>query len=164
MLPVLENEITPVSVSMSSTYESTYEYSYVATNAIDKDLVTYAHTSGGDRYGRFEAKLGKKYCVEEVHHYMHPSYQSFITPYNKHTCSRDDDCTCSDDFCIRYPTAWTVFVYSEDGTVPYKAPSDCKFGDTVALSGGLFNHVLINEIVIIGRDIELPRLGNLLHQ
>ena len=106
MLPVVENEITPVSVSMSSTYESTYEYSYVATNAIDKDLVTYAHTSGG----RFEAKLGKKYCVEEVHHYMHPSYQSYITPYNKHTCSRDDDCTCSDDFCIRYPTAWPVYV------------------------------------------------------
>ena len=163
MLPVLENEITPVSVSMSSTYESTYEYSYVATNAIDKDLVTYAHTSGGDRYGRFEAKLGKKYCVEEVHHYMHPSYQSFITPYNKHTCSRDDDCTCSDDFCIRYPTAWTVFVYSEDGTVPYKAPSDCKFGDTVVLSGGLFGHVLINEIVIIGRDIELISLGTILY-
>ncbi|XP_063691315.1 mucin-22-like [Bolinopsis microptera] len=115
ILPAVDNEITPVSVSMSSTHSS----SYVATKGIDKDTNTLAHTST-EHDPWFKAKLGKTYCVEEVHHYIYHDYHT----YNKHACSRDA-CTCiSGHYCTHFPTWWPVSVYSEDGTVPDNVPSD----------------------------------------
>ena len=137
---------------MSSTYGS----SYVVTNGIDKDLSTLALTSR-ESSPWFKAKLGKTYCVEEVHHYTGSN------PYNHHTCSRDE-CTCvSGNWYTRYPTQWPVSVYCEDDTVPDNVPSDCKLGDTVVITGSTRRYVYLYELVIIGREIELVSLGTVLY-
>ena len=142
---------------MSTTYSS----SYVATNAIDKDLSTHARTSREYNGPWFKAKLGRTYCVEEVHHYTEPDYHTY--PYNHHTCSRDV-CTCISGYhCTHYPTWWPVTVYCEDDTVPDNVPSDCKLGDTVVIRGGTYNYVYLYELVIIGREIELISLGTVLY-
>jgi len=146
---------------MSTTSPSSNNY-YVATKAIDKDLTTYAHTSW--EYNNspwFKAKLGRTYCVEEVHHYTHPDYHTY--PYNHHTCSRDA-CTCiSGQYYTYDPTRWPVSVYCEDDTVPDNVPADCKLGDTVVIRGGTNNYVWLYELVIIGREIKLISLGTVLY-
>ena len=146
---------------MSTTHPYIYNNNYVATNGIDKDLTTQAHTSD-ESSPWFKAKLGRTYCVEEVHHYIEPNYHTY--PYNHHTCSRDE-CTCiSGHYYTHYPTRWPVSVYCEDDTVPDNVPADCKLGDTVVINrGDTYNSVWLWEIVIIGREIELISLGTILY-
>ena len=129
----VDGEIKPVSVSMNKEYSS----SYVASNAIDRNTGTQAYSSGYDSW--FKAKLDRQFCVEEVRHWFSSTLQT-------HTCSRDA-CTCSGTYCL----FWPMSIYSEDGTAPDNAASDCMIGDTVKFDGSVKGHIFVYELVIIGR-------------
>ncbi|XP_063693299.1 sushi, von Willebrand factor type A, EGF and pentraxin domain-containing protein 1-like isoform X2 [Bolinopsis microptera] len=131
----VDGEITPVSVSMTKEVDSRY----VASKATDRNTETQAYSPGNDSW--LKARLDKQYCVEEVRHWIHHALQT-------HTCSRDA-CTCSGSYC----SAWPVSVYSEDGTDPDNAPSDCMIGDTVKFDGSVIKYTWVSELVIIGREV-----------
>ena len=133
----VDGEIKPVSVSMTKEYSS----SQVASKAIDRDTGTQAYSSGPDTW--FNAKLDRQYCIEEVRHY----YDSTLQTY---TCSRDR-CTCSSSYSSSYCRYFPMSIYSEDGTAPNNAASDCKIGDTVKFDGSANRATILNELVIIGR-------------
>ena len=133
----VDGEIKPVSVSMTKEYSSRH----VASNAIDRNTDTQAYSPGSDSW--FKAKLDRQYCIEEVRHWFGTSLQT-------HTCSRDA-CTCSGRYC----SLWPVSVYTEDGTAPDTAASDCKIGDTVKFDGSVNRNTRVSALVIIGRGKSL---------
>ena len=134
----VNGEIKPVSVSMTKEQGS----SYAVSNAIDRNTDTPAYSQGSDSW--FKAKLDRQYCIEEVRHWYHSYLQT-------HTCSRDR-CTCSGRYCSH----WPVSIYSEDGTAPDNAASDCMIGDTVKFDGSVAGgHTAVYELVIIGRGKSL---------
>jgi len=128
----VDGEIKPVSVSMTTVYAG-----YVASKAIDRNTGTTAYSRVSDSW--FKAKLDRQYCIEEVRHWYGGSLQT-------HTCSRDA-CTCSGSYCRN----WPVSIYSEDGTAPDNAASDCMIGDTVKFDGSVIGFTSVSELVIIGR-------------
>lgn len=131
----VNGEIKPVSVSMTKEQGS----SYAVSNAIDRNTDTPAYSQGSDSW--FKAKLDRQYCIEEVRHWYGSNLQT-------HTCSRDA-CTCSGS--STYCRLWPVSVYTEDGTAPDNAASDCKIGDTVKFDGSVAGGTRVSELVIIGR-------------
>ena len=131
----VDGEIKPVSVSMTKEVNS----GYVVSNAIDRNTDTRAYSDGSDTW--FKAKLDRQYCIEEVRHWYGTTLQT-------HTCSRDA-CTCSGTYC----SYWPVSIYSEDGTAPDNAASDCKIGDTVKFDGSVNGNTQVFELVIIGRGM-----------
>ena len=135
----VDGEIKPVSLTMTKQYDYRYKVNY----AIDRNTDTAAYSNGYDTW--FKAKLDRQYCVEEVRHWYGPTLQT-------HTCSRDA-CTCSSsgNNCFY----WPVSVYTEDGTAPDNAASDCMIGDTVKFDGSVAKYTELSELVIIGRGRSL---------
>ena len=139
----VDGEIKPVSVSMNKKAISFSDE--VASNAIDRDIGTAAISRGSDSW--FKAKLDRQYCIEEVRHWFGSSLQT-------HTCSRDA-CTCSGNISGYYCSWWPMSIYSDDGTAPDNAASDCMIGDTVKFDGSVNGYTYVSELVIIGRGKSL---------
>ena len=131
-----------IPISVSSLSMSSVHGSYWLKNAIDKNTGTIAASSASGSW--FKAKLDKQYCIEKIDHWVNDLVDT-------HICSRDA-CTCSGHYCDQ----WPVSVYSEDGTVPDNAPSNCIIGDTVKfVYGPRERYVHVSELVVIGRGRSL---------
>ena len=138
----MEGEITPVSVTQSSTRLND-ETEYGAHRAIDKDLDTHSYTqSQTDPW--FKARLDMEYCITRVVQYVDRNYLY----NNTYTCSQDT-CSCEGLNCPH----WSLSVYREDGTLPGPdVPSGCKLGDTVKIEGG-YDRLWVSELVIIPKTV-----------
>ena len=111
-----------------------------ADRAIDMNLSTRSYAEPvGNVNAWFRASLDKEHCIKQVVHYYGSSQK------NTHTCSKDT-CTCEGSWC----TDWLLRVYHQTMTVSGdNAPSGCKLGDTVEITGPNLNKdVFIYEIVI----------------
>ena len=145
----ISGEIIPVSAEHSKALNGNEEQ-FAAAHAIDLDLKTKSHTEAGSGDKPWlKIKLGKIYCVKTVIWKIKNG-----KTHQTRTCSQADcDANCVDPggSCDR-----TSLMVSTEGAATGDLPnvSDCKYGDTVKLTGdtGRDHKFYVNEMLIIEKQ------------
>ena len=143
----LSDEIIPVSVEHSGTYQDNEE-AHAAAHAIDQVLETYsANSKDSDGKSWLKVNLAKLHCIRQV-----KEYTSKGKPWRTWICTSSDCSTCRGGKC-----GWYRLTTSAERTSSDDLPliEDCKYGDTVKierLDGSSFR---MYEIPIIGKQGEI---------